>query len=98
MIASEQDSWNNCTYITQLTQTDWLIYRSLHECSATAQTFLKLLFEFILCLLSVPLREGRMLVLSSKYNIEQADFTDWIYFQSPSLIEEISPQHKYLKT
>ena len=75
---------------------------TLHESSATAQTFLELLSEFILCLLSSPLREGRMLVLSSKY-IEQADFTDWIYFQSPSLIEEISPhskspEHKYLKT
>ena len=89
---------HSCTHITQVTQTDWLIYRTLHECSATAQTFLKLLFEFILCLLSVPLREGRMLVLSSKYNIEQADFTDWIYFQSPSLIEEIIPHPKALST
>ena len=89
---------HSCTHITQVTQTDWLIYRTLHECSATAQTFLKLLFEFILCLLSFPLREGRMLVLSSKYNIEQADFTDWIYFQLPSLIEEISPHPKALST
>ena len=89
---------HSCTHITQVTQTDWLIYRTLHECSATAQTFLKLLFEFTLCLLSVPLREGRMLVLSSKYNIEQADFTDWIYFQSPSLIEGISPYPKALST
>ena len=50
----------------------------MQESSATAQTFLKLLFEFILCHLSCPLREGRMLVLSSKCNIEQADFTDWM--------------------
>ena len=87
-----------CTHITQFTQTYWLIYRTLHECSATAQTFLKLLFEFILCLLSFPLREGRMLVLSSKYNIEQADSTDWIYFQSPSPTEGINPYPKALST
>ena len=41
-----------------------------------------------------PLREGRMLVLSSKYNIEQADFTDWMSFQPSSLIEESSPIQK----
>ena len=39
-----------------------MIYRTLHECSATAQTILTLLFKFILCLLSFHLREGRMLL------------------------------------
>ena len=58
------------THITQVTQTDWLIYHTFHECSAAAQTFLKLLFQFILRLLSFPWREGRMLVLSSKYKLE----------------------------
>ena len=35
-----------------------------------------------------------MLVLSSKYNIEQADFADWMFFQPSNLIEEIKPHHK----
>ena len=52
MIALEKNYRNNHTHITQVTQTDWLIYHTLYECSATAQAFLKLLFEFILCLLS----------------------------------------------
>ena len=62
--------------ITQVAQAGWLIHHTLHECSETAQTCLKLLLEFILSLLSFPSRGGRMLVLSSKYNIEQADFAD----------------------
>ena len=57
---------------------------------------LKLLFDFMLCLLSFPPKGGRMLVLSSKYNIEQANFTDWIFFQPSNLIEEISPHPKAL--
>ena len=32
-----------------------------------------------------------MLVLSSKYNIEQVDFTDCMSFQPFNLIKEISP-------
>ena len=35
-----------------------------------------------------------MLVLSSTYNTEQADFTDWMSFQPSSLIEETSPIQK----
>ena len=39
-----------------------------------------------------------MLVLSSKYDIEQADFTDWMSFQPSNLIEEINPHLKALST
>ena len=42
-----------------------------------------------------------MLALSSKYNIEQVDFTDWMSFQPSNITEEISPHpealRKYLK-
>ena len=38
-----------------------------------------------------------MLVLSSKYNIEQVDFTDWMSFQPSNLIEEIRKDKKLLK-
>ena len=67
--------------------TDWLIYHTLHACSATAQTLLKL-----------PSREDRVLVLSSKYNNERADFTDCMSFQPSIPIEEISPHPKSLST
>ena len=39
-----------------------------------------------------------MLLLSSKYNIEQADFTDCIFFQPSTLIEEISPYPEALSS
>ena len=39
-----------------------------------------------------------MLVLSSKYDIEQADFTDWMSFQPSNLIEEINPHLKAFST
>ena len=39
-----------------------------------------------------------MLVLSSKYNIEQVDFTDWMSFQPSNLIEEINPHPETLNT
>ena len=39
-----------------------------------------------------------MLVLRSKYNIEQVDFTDWMSFQPSNLIEEISPRLETLNT
>ena len=37
-----------------------------------------------------------MLVLSSKYNIEQADFTDCMTFQPSNLNEKISPHPEAL--
>ena len=37
-----------------------------------------------------------MLVLSSKYNIEQADFADCMSLQPYTLIEEISPHPEAL--
>ena len=44
----------------------------------------------------MPLEKDRMLVLSSKYNIEQVYFADCMSFQPCILTEEI-PQPKYLK-
>ena len=38
-----------------------------------------------------------MLVLSSKYNIEQVAFTDWMSFQTSNLIEEIRKNKKLFK-
>ena len=43
-------------------------------------------------------RGGAALVLSSKYNIGQADFTDWMSFQPSNLIQEINPHPKSLNT
>ena len=37
-----------------------------------------------------------MLFLSSKYNTEEVDFTDWMSFQPSNLIEEISPRPEAL--
>ena len=49
-------------------------------------------------LLIILLGRVRMLVLSSKYNIEQADFTDSMSFQPSKLIEEISPHLEALRS
>ena len=39
----------------------------------------------------IPLEKGRMRVLNSKYDIEQADFTECMFFQ-PALIHKSSTQ------
>ena len=39
-----------------------------------------------------------MLVLSSKYNIEQADYTDCMFFQPSNLTVEISPHPEDLSS
>ena len=38
------------------------------------------------------------MVLSSKHDIEQIDYTDWMSFQPSNLIEEISPHSEALST
>ena len=82
----------SCTHITQVMQTDLLIFHTLHKCRTPTQTLSKLLFGFISCLSSFSSRDDSMLVVSSKYSIEQADCTDWMPFQPSNLIEEINPQ------
>ena len=39
-----------------------------------------------------------MLFLSSKCNIEQTDFADWMSFQPSNFIEVVSPHTKALST
>ena len=51
---------------------------------------------FIILLL--PSRGSRMLNLSSKYNTEQVNFTDWMSFQPSNLTAEISPHPEALRT
>ena len=91
----EKDSWNNCTFARILLKlhklTGWFIILCMNVVQLHKHFWNCCLTDFILCFLSLPLRKGRMLVLSSKFNIEQGDFTDWMSFQSSRLTEEISP-------
>ena len=44
-----------------------------------------------------PFRGGRPGALSSAYKADCADFTDWMSLLPSNIMEEISPQRKYLK-
>ena len=77
MIASEQDSWNNCTVahisLKLRKLTGWCIILCINVVQLVKHFWNYCLSSFY------PFNyfpwEGRMPVLSSKYNIEQADFT-----------------------
>ena len=53
---------------------------------------------FVLRPTSLPTKVGRTSALSSKYKIDETDFTDWRFFLSSNLMAEISFNPESLDT
>ena len=44
----------------------------------------------------IPLQWGQVAGLSFAFQTDRADFTDWIFFQSSNIMEDISPNTEKL--